>query len=137
MFLITLIRLLGYYAYLQCVKGWIVTKLKINPIFFSQHGITGAPDNEFFIKTECKPIGVLSAMILASYPFVQTKEMLNFFIIEKYQPTLPELITHQAAHGNPVFAFIGSFMLSSLVRYQPKTWAKISRRQKNRYPFRD
>ena len=124
--------LVEYYGFLQCVKGITILELEIKDArFFSYHGLTRAKANSHYINAKIKPIGVFSALLLRIKPMgMSTEEAMDYFFSEPRCLSLEEALDIKARPynksysknylGDPIFAFIGSWLLSSLVRYHPK-----------------
>lgn len=125
--------LVEYYGFLQCVKGTILLELWVNQeLFFSKHGLTSAKTNSCYINAEIKPFGVFSALLLrrGKTMFMDPEKTMMTFFSGSYCLSLEEII-NKHIQGDPVFAFIGSWMLSTLVRYRPKTWDEILQGKKD------
>ena len=121
--------LVEYYGFLQCVKGSIILELEVkDERFFSKHGLTLAKQkpNSRYISAEIKAFGVFQALVLCRKPSGMTpEETMDTFFSGSYCPSLEEIVTGRHAYGDPIFAFIGSWMLSTLVRYRPRMWQEI------------
>lgn len=122
--------LVEYYGYLQCVKGIIILNLNVNKKhFFAFHGLTSAKTNSQYINIQIKPRGVFSALLLyqgSTYTPHKMKfeDAVDYFYSSSYTPSLEEIVREHYG-GDPIFIFIGSWMLSSLVRYNPLKWKEI------------
>lgn len=147
--------LVEYYALLQCVKGSVILDLDVNEkIFFTRHGITQTQEIETetnivseYINACVKPLGVFSALAIRFAHFIdQRKEtgdklhyvnMMETYFSKDFTPSIENLLIGE--EGNPYIgilrvpltSFIGSWMLSSLVRYSPMNWQEILAGQKN------
>ena len=120
--------LVEYYGFLQCVKGSTVLELDINrDEFFKYHGLRALPTKKSnYINAEIKPFGVFQALLLYRKPKLMTpEEAMDKFLSGSYCPSLKEIVMDRHSHGDPIHAFIGSWMLSTLVRYRPRTWQEI------------
>lgn len=111
--------LLEYYGFLQCVKGIIALRLNIiHENFLRYHGLKIVPDDTQYIKAEIKKWGVFQAYLIASgYP----KKFLDKYKAGTITESLPELIKN----ADMFSIFITSWMLSTIVRYQPARWQEI------------
>lgn len=116
--------LIEYYSFLQCAKGSIQLNLDINNQMFTLHGIIdGRDENVNYIRPDIKSFGVFQSLLLIS----ASSNEITDFITGKNNLSLEELLEfyiypHEAI---PAYGFIGSWMLSSLVRYKPEIWQKI------------
>ncbi len=133
--------LVEYYGFLQCVKGTILLELEVNQdLFFSYHGLMPArPQNKpNYINAKIMPFGVFPALLLRvdKYYFYMHNNMdeaMNTFFSGSHCLSIETIIDSKAYydsydphyHGNMIYAYIGSWILSSLVRYHPKTWEEI------------
>ena len=123
--------LVEYYGFLQCAKGIILLELNVNKdLLFSNHGLTTAKTSSRYIRVTIKPRGVFSALLLRigqTLPprYMKFEEAIDEFFSGSYNLSLEEIVRDNPAYGDPVFAFIVSWMLSSLVRYKPLKWKEI------------
>ncbi|MFQ5981079.1 MAG: hypothetical protein ACE5OZ_23305 [Candidatus Heimdallarchaeota archaeon] len=104
----------------------------MDEVFFKYHGI--APDKETeskYLGAEIKPWGVFSTLLLR----FACEEELDIFFSSDFKPTLKDVVVSQPytekllgqafRFGDPFLAFIGSWMLSTIVRYRPYDWKDI------------
>ena len=115
--------LVEYYGYLQCVKGAILLKLNINKdLLFSFHGITQETmPNSIYFDAKIQPLGVFSALLL-SFGLLENIE--HYFVKNRFIP-LTRLLSGRGFPNNIFDPFIGSWWLSTIVRYRPKDWSEI------------
>lgn len=126
--------LVEYYGFLQCVKGSITLELEVkDPRFFSKHGLVLAKSNSRYISAGIKPFGVFSALLLGriTHAFKWFKEDVDRFYSSSCCLSLEEVIKNSRYQGDFVLAFIGSWMLSTLVRYRPRMWQEVQLGQKD------
>lgn len=125
--------LVEYYSFLQCVKGTIMLDLDVNQgIFFSYHGLSSAETDSGYIKARVMPLGVFSALLLLrDVIFIDSEQTLDTFISNPYFSSLEEVVDNRHSHGDPAYAFIGSWLLSNLVRYMPVKWEEIREGEKD------
>ncbi len=139
--------LVEYYALLQCAKGFIILDLDVKEeLFFTQHGLTPAKNiderkSSKFINAIIKPLGVFSALAIRRAQFIdqRTEENdpvyyqndLEYYFDEEYKPSIENIVIFGDENpdikmiNHSLTAFIGSWMLSSLVRYGPMKWQEI------------
>jgi len=139
--------LVEYYALLQCAKGFIILDLDVKEeLFFTQHGLTHAKNiderkSSKFINAIIKPLGVFSALAIRRAQFIdqRTEENdpvyyqndLEYYFDEEYKPSIENIVIFGDENpdikmiNHSLTAFIGSWMLSSLVRYAPMKWQEI------------
>jgi len=120
--------LVEYYGFLQCAKGMILLELNVNQkLLFSHHGLAFAKTNSRYISATIKERGVFSALLLrrGGVIFKKYEEAIEVFFSQLYSRSLEEVVTDRHKQGDPVYAFMGSWMLSSLVRYRPLKWEEI------------
>lgn len=118
--------LIEYYALLQCVKGAILLEIDLDKKhFFGHHGLTkdNILDTTPYITTNIHKYGVFPALLL----FYAKKNnnsfyQMNTYFKTDYKPSLLEILT-DCDDGPKIF--IGSWMLSTLVRYKPDSWLEI------------
>ena len=118
--------LVEYYGYLQCVKGVVLSVMDLNTkFFFKQHGITKNPsnNNSSYIDIKIQQYGVFQALIL----HYGSENLLNRYLSANYTISLEELIenSYQNYVGDAVRAYIGLWMFSSMVRYEPNKLLQI------------
>jgi len=120
--------LVEYYGFLQCAKGMILLELNVNQkLLFSHHGLISAETNSHYISVAIKERGVFSALLIrrGGVIFKKYEEAIDMFFSQPYCRSLEEAVTDKHTRGDPVFTFMGSWMLSSLVRYRPLKWQEI------------
>jgi len=120
--------LVEYYGFLQCVKGMVLLEINVNKKqLFSRHGLTQSKTPSRYINVKIMPLGVFTALLLrrGGVIFKKYKEAIDFFFSQPYCPSLEEIVTDRFTYGDPRYAFIMSWMLSSLVRYSPLKWKEI------------
>jgi len=141
--------LVEYYGFLQCVKGSIILELDIyKDLFFSYHGLTQVKNDEIcskklkeknsltthskiqlskYINAEIKTLGVFSALLLRITDFYEKENKKEYtmdkYLQKDYKPSIEEIVS--IYHFDPPSVFIGSWMLSTLVRYKPAKWQEI------------
>ncbi|MHA2231951.1 MAG: YaaC family protein, partial [Candidatus Hodarchaeales archaeon] len=126
--------LVEYYGFLQCVKGVIFLELDVHhELFFGRHGLTFEKDDSRYIGAKIMPFGVFSALLLRS----ESLEATEFYLSGDFCPTLEQIMSNEHVYiqekpadfrsprSDPVLTFIGSWMLSTLVRYHPEVWLEI------------
>ncbi len=141
--------LVEYYALLQCVKGSIILDLDlIEDVFFRFHGIVPVVKEEGnYIRARVKPIGVFSALVIrfAGYQdqrddngnSIQYKNEMETYFRKIFIISLEDIVNppsssaFEISYSNPLSVFMGSWMLSNLVRYAPLSWQEILAGQKN------
>jgi len=148
--------LVEYYALLQCAKGSIILDLDImENVFFRHHGIISAlKEGNNYIRAIVKPVGVFAALAirLAKYQNQRDKEgnSVNYrndmetYFRKDFVLSLEDIVNPSSSSvynisHYPLSVFIGSWMLSSLVRYAPLSWQEILAGQNNNliYYIRD
>ena len=118
--------LVEYYALLQCVKGIIHLEFDVKEkFFFEHHGLTKESFNNTkpYITAKLASKGAFYALLLK----VTRKGIKGFSDIDKYldqnyKPSLEDVIKQGAELPE---IFIGSWLLSNIVRYKPSLWIKI------------
>jgi len=140
--------LIEYYALLQCVKGSVLLDLDIKEdVFFRHHGISSIIKENSYINAIIQPVGVFSALTLRFAHYqnqrdeegetILYKNEMEVYFKEYFIPSLEEIIcqpnsfTYELSHNTLPLVFIGSWMLSILVRYNPLIWQDILAGQKN------
>lgn len=130
--------LVEYYSFLQCVKGAVLLDLEIKDFrLFSQHGLSiKKRRSNSYLRAKVKTFGVFQTLLLLQ----SSKTEIEDFLYGQYNLTLESLLEAKLLRKiknsqdfnekrNPMDyappVFIASWMLSSLVRYFPKTWQKI------------
>ncbi|MFX0087647.1 MAG: hypothetical protein ACFFAU_18500 [Candidatus Hodarchaeota archaeon] len=114
--------LIEYYSFLQCVKGSAIIELDLNEdLLFSFHGISSDFNSGRYPKAVIKAYGVFHVIFLLGDPY---NEMIDFFN-RKIDLNLSSLI--KKIPSSPASSFIVSYLLSTLVRYQPDKWQSICR----------
>lgn len=118
--------LVEYYSILQCIKGRILLDLEINEeVMFSNHGIVSdkANQNTKYVRTSVKPFGVFQSLLLVE----STSTEINEYLMGQKNISLLEIMnkTHYFSPNDMTAAFMVSWMLSTLVRYNPTIWQQI------------
>jgi len=114
--------LVEYYSFLQCVKGCVLLKLKINEsLMFKTHGLTCwfDPERHTYPQASIKTFGVFHTILLIEDSLNEMKD----YYSGKRNLALDQLLEERTF--SPATAFIISFLLSNLVRYYPIEWQKI------------
>ncbi|MBA7545520.1 hypothetical protein ES705_37889 [subsurface metagenome] len=125
--------LVEYYGFLQCAKAKIIISLDFNEnLFFTKHGIIiqkysseSSKKVSQYLNGRIKPCGVLPLLIIAETQYYAEEKIFEMdkYLGRNYCPSLEEMLDQK--HVGPIEAFIVSWMLSTLVRYQPKKWVDI------------
>jgi len=130
--------LVEYYGYLQCIKGAILLELSVDfNFFFKHHGVSPTMKNrnekakneqirrEFYLRADIKKKGVLQALLIRSQGYLGKYDETRFdcYLNGSYKPTLEYVMGLRKADSPN--AFLGSWMLSTIVRYEPKKWQSI------------
>ncbi|MBA7540278.1 hypothetical protein ES705_32573 [subsurface metagenome] len=118
--------LVEYYALLQCIKGIIHLEFDVNEkFFFEHHGLSkeSFSDTRPYITAKLASKGVFLALLLK----VTRKGLKGFSDIDKYldqnyKPSLEDVIKQKAELPE---IFVGSWLLSNIVRYKPSLWIEI------------
>ncbi len=87
-----------------------------------------------YINAKIMPYGVLTSLIIRFTDHYDelysdrdiykiSKHSMDKYVTGYYRPSLEEITTNH--HVDPIIAFIGSWMLSTLVRYKAKMWQEI------------
>lgn len=139
--------LVEYYALLQCAKGFIILDLDVNEeLFFTQHGLTHAKNvdernSSKYLNAQIMPLGAFSALAIREAllidqrtekddPLYYQNDLEDYFD-EEYLPSIESIVIgddenpHIKMINHSLTAFIGSWMLSNLVRYAPMKWQEI------------
>jgi len=114
--------LVEYYSFIQCVKGCVLLKLRINEsLMFNQHGITCwfDPERRKYPQASIKASGVFHTILLIH----DSLNEMNDYFTGNRELTLDQLLEERQC--SPATAFIISYLLSNLVRYYPIEWRKI------------
>ncbi len=128
-----------YYALLQIVKGVIL--LELNPIedkFFNAHGLEHANnvETEHVYRAKPKTFGVFAALLIRCTDYLVKEDGSKTFAMDyyynNYNPSLKDMINDQRISQIPE-AFIFTWILSELARYQPKKWEQIWDGKKNNW----
>lgn len=143
--------LVEYYGFLQCAKAKIILSLDFDEnLFFTKHGITNRKcyseiskkrticdcwlspeiDVSQYLNGKIMPFGILPLLIISETSYYDETEYnktegfeMDKYLGRNYCPSLEEMLDQK--HVGTIEAFIGSWMFSTLVRYQPKKWVDI------------
>ncbi len=123
--------IIEYYALLQIVKGVILLELDVETgSFFGAHGLVRksniSPD--IVHQTRIKTHGVFTALLIRCTQYLKQEDGTRIFAMDKYfykyNPTLREMVNSRTLSSIPD-AFIFTWMLSEIARYQPEKWKEI------------
>ncbi len=116
--------LIEYYSFLQCVKGSAIIELNLNEkLLFSFHGISSDYNTDRYPRAVVKTCGVFHVIFLLGDPNNKMKD----YFSGKIDLDLISLIEKSRLSASPAPSFILSYLLSTLVRYQPDKWKTICR----------
>jgi len=145
--------LVEYYALLQCAKGFIILDLDVTEeLFFTQHGlkpvkISDEEQSSKYLSAQVMPLGVFSALSIRT-AFFEDKRLerndpehyenaMEDYFDESFLPSIENIVIYDNDNpysqlmNNSLTTFIGSWMLSTLVRYAPMEWQEILAGQEN------
>ena len=129
--------LVEYYSLLQAVKGSIILELDFDKDYhFENHGLTADYDDEVYIRAKIKERGVFPALLIRFSKILDSREdignkrfeyEMDKYFNKKYNPSLEELFEEilRSPYESLPEVFISSWMLSTLVRYEPALWQKL------------
>ncbi len=119
--------LVEYYALLQCVKGvfCLEYEMKDEVFFFTHHGLSKKGkyvENRPYMHAKVYDKGVFySLLLLLAEDNLKGFPNISDYLEKRSVPSFVDVI----GSYNPFDAFVGSWMLSNIVRYKPQLWLKL------------
>lgn len=125
-----------YYGFLQCVKGIILLEYDIDEsLFFTQHGITNKKPKKTnpstrvsqYLNGTIMPFGVFPVLIIQQSDLIKYSKKyetdMDYYFSGYCSISLEDIIDSRNIDVSK--AFVGSWILSSIVRYNPIMWQEL------------